>query len=789
MMLRNRSGAAGIVPGVSFAALRWVVCLSWSIATTAGCAHVVLTDLDRRVVTADYAGAEKLLKARATDLASFSNYELMNLCFVYTRLKRYDKVFPCLDHLDRRMATDDPSTFSRGLAMKSIRDTSAVPATLRAETYLELGRYREAVEAATRAYRIMVERNLHAYHRVNVLGVLALAHVLAGNAPEARRYRAELANLTWNAGASLELRRSTALARVYSATGEYHLSLHVLRNIVDNGVVTDAVAGVLFFGPGPLNTRLWEELPRDVLLARSLLETGNTREAVRRYDRLLARSEIVNSGDLHWIALFDRGRLAERERIPERAIGFYTRAIETIEQQRSLINTEVNKIGFVGDKQAVYARLIAALVARGRDAEALEYAERAKSRALVDLLAGRIDDTVVQGHRPETVSVLAELAVAESEARVQDDGSAADFDARRRRTIAITERLRATAPEMASLVTVTSMSAAEIQAHLRDDETLLEFYYHDDEAYAFIVGRSRLQAVALRARGLAADVASFRRRLETSRSLDVLEHSRRLYDRLIAPLEAHARTPHLVVVPHGVLHYLPFAALHSGETYVLERASVRYLPSASVLKYLSRRPHPSPLRLFAFGNPDLGDPRLALRFAEREVVAVKQIVPDTQILVGKEATETAFRRFAGIATHLHFAGHAEFDSSAPLASGLRLAADAEADGMLSVAEIYGLRLQADLVTLSACETGLGKVQRGDDVVGLTRGFLYAGASSVVASLWKVDDESTASLMTEFYRALRSRNKRDALRAAQLATREQFPHPFHWAAFQLTGLAD
>ncbi|MEK7340788.1 MAG: CHAT domain-containing protein, partial [Candidatus Binatota bacterium] len=103
-----------------------------------------------------------------------------------------------------------------------------------------------------------------------------------------------------------------------------------------------------------------------------------------------------------------------------------------------------------------------------------------------------------------------------------------------------------------------------------------------------------------------------------------------------------------------------------------------------------------------------------------------------------------------------------------------------------VNELYSLSLDADLVTLSACETGLGKISNGDDVVGLTRGFLYAGSRSIIASLWKVDDLSTSQLMTQFYSTLQQSNKREALRQAQLEIQKTYPHPFFWAAFQLTG---
>jgi CHAT domain-containing protein len=123
-----------------------------------------------------------------------------------------------------------------------------------------------------------------------------------------------------------------------------------------------------------------------------------------------------------------------------------------------------------------------------------------------------------------------------------------------------------------------------------------------------------------------------------------------------------------------------------------------------------------------------------------------------------------------------------------LSSGLFLARGSEADGVLTVGDLYSLHWDADLVTLSACETGLGRVANGDDVIGLTRGFLYAGARSIVASLWQVDDAATERLMMSFYRNLETHDKREALRLAQIETRARYPQPMYWAAFQVVGRA-
>jgi CHAT domain-containing protein len=168
---------------------------------------------------------------------------------------------------------------------------------------------------------------------------------------------------------------------------------------------------------------------------------------------------------------------------------------------------------------------------------------------------------------------------------------------------------------------------------------------------------------------------------------------------------------------------------------------------------------------------------------------VAGLYADSRLFVRLEASETAFRSGARDYARIHFATHGKFRADSPLDSGLYLAKDAANDGVLRVAELYAMELDADLVTLSACETALGSIGSGDDVVGLTRGFLYAGTRSIVSSLWSVDDKATAELMRAFYGSLAADGKRQALRQAQLKTRESFPHPFFWAAFQLVGRPD
>jgi CHAT domain-containing protein len=191
-----------------------------------------------------------------------------------------------------------------------------------------------------------------------------------------------------------------------------------------------------------------------------------------------------------------------------------------------------------------------------------------------------------------------------------------------------------------------------------------------------------------------------------------------------------------------------------------------------------------------FGNPDLGKAELALPGAQREVQQISGLFPNARVYYQRDATKARFRDTAGKSGMLHVAAHAEVDEVDPLYSRVLLAPDDKDSGRLEAREIFDLDLsRVRLVTLSACESGLGKVDRGDEIIGFTRSFLSAGVSGLIVSLWPVSDESTELLMSTMYESLRSgRSAQDAMRAGQVALLKdrRFQHPFFWAPFNLVG---
>ncbi|HEX4328906.1 MAG TPA: CHAT domain-containing protein [Burkholderiales bacterium] len=752
--------------------------------------------------------AEAKLARGAKAEASVLGY----LCIAYGKLKQYEKLFACADRLEAiAQAGDVDIALDQYVMFISSSDARPLPQVLRARAWFELGDYAKASAAAAQALVILAKiperggTSLYptARYRMAALEVQTLAASRAGHPAEAAALALQLEDVsrpiiglrmwTWI--------KDNALAQVYMAMGRYQDALKYIP--ASPASMKVMVSFVNSLGPyayrGDSTTSILE-IPRLVMRGKALAETGKTAEAKSTFDEALASPRIRDMGDLYWVALYERGRLAQAEQQLDAAADYYAKAVEMVELQRSSINTEGSKIGFVGDKQGLYARLVALLLAQGKSAEAFDYVERSKSRALVDMLSGK-NNFAVQGLAPERMNQLLQrldapdLPVPPPEggkSTQPTDAPGAPLADRADRSevrglIAARQEVRAAAPEFSSLVTVGAVPTPEIQALLAADETLVEYYYQGDELVAFVVSRDKLQGVKLEGAGLADKIAGLRKALEDVNSAAWQAPARALHEQLWAPLAPLISSKNVVVVGHGALHYLPFAVLQQPDGGLLIDAyRMHYLPSASVLKYLRAAQGGGQAQLLVFGNPDLGSADYDLKFAEGEARTLAAMVPASRLLVRKEASKANFLSAAGGFSRLHFATHGKFESANPLHSGLFLAGDTPDAGLLTAGELYSTRLDTDLVTLSACETGLGAINSGDDVVGLTRGFLYAGSRSIVASLWSVDDRATGELMTAFYRNLPTMNKDEALRQAQLSTRANFPHPFFWAAFQLTG---
>ncbi|MBI3952005.1 MAG: CHAT domain-containing protein, partial [Acidobacteria bacterium] len=362
-------------------------------------------------------------------------------------------------------------------------------------------------------------------------------------------------------------------------------------------------------------------------------------------------------------------------------------------------------------------------------------------------------------------------------------------------------RMRVEDAEYVSLQTVSRPDVAELRQCLAEDEVLVEYYTVKDQVKIFVVSSDGVRVVNdITTVGATAPLL---RRLKfyfekfTLSECYVNAHRdsvqtltdqslRLLYDQLVEPIVPLLEGKKILFVPHGVLHYVPFHALHDGRKYLIDRHEISYCPSASVFKLCSEKAQKKSANgpvcrqageVLIVGVPDEAAPLIL-----DEAQAIQSLWPEARVLLGDEATLDRLKQQAPAYRLLHLASHGTFRRDNPMFSALKLS-----DAWLNFYDIFNLNLNADLVTLSACETGMNEVFPGDELFGLMRGFLYAGVPSLIVNLWMVHDRSTAVFMRWLYAGLREGlTKRAALRQAQLGVKQEYQHPYYWAPFIMMG---
>lgn len=353
-------------------------------------------------------------------------------------------------------------------------------------------------------------------------------------------------------------------------------------------------------------------------------------------------------------------------------------------------------------------------------------------------------------------------------------------------------RIRLSEAPSAQTNALADLEPHSLQSLLGPGDALVEYGVVDDELFACVVTRKGVhvqRSLAAWAQVIDA-VRAVRFQMETLRHgsapvqhlLPALErrihaHLRQLHALIWQPLEALLSERHRVlIVPHAQLGSVPFAALHDGECSLVDRFQIAFAPSARLaLRALAREPRAA-VTVLALGEST------RLPHAAREAHAVSGLLPQGRAFVGAEATIENLRAHAGTADVIHLACHAQFRTDNPAFSALHLH-----DGVLTAEGIGDLHVPGANIVLSGCETALSDMGGGDEMFGLTRAFLVAGASRVLAALWPVDDATTAEMMSVYYAGLRrGLLPGAALRLAQQAVRRTHPHPFYWASFALMG---
>ncbi|UCH96357.1 MAG: CHAT domain-containing protein, partial [Candidatus Aminicenantes bacterium] len=448
----------------------------------------------------------------------------------------------------------------------------------------------------------------------------------------------------------------------------------------------------------------------------------------------------------------------------QQAVQNYNNSIDKIEEVREGLKREEFKTSFFASKQGPYEAIIDLLFKQEKGESAFHYAQRSKARAFLYLLGNKKIDAkkgvplkLVQAEeelRQEITSLttkIMENEKKEARQRVSTDKLKADLLQLKQQHTDILQQVKLHSPEYSSLKTVNPLQVEEIQALIRDtDMVFIEYYTTYDATYLWVLDGKDIHAykIAITRPVLNNKIREFHTLAanETFGTETLAGRASELYDLLLKPAAQHLKGKSRIgVIPHGYLHYLPFEALmNDGKFLVEQNIKIFYLPSASTYKYCHEKNHLHKEQLIGIGNPDG-----TLPFSEQEVEELQRLYPkNTVVFTGEEATEYRIKNtYANRTDILHFSCHGSFNAGYPLYSALILAANQIDDGRLEVHEIFQLQLKpAYLVTLSACETHLGDIQPGDEIIGMSRAFIYAGTPSILASLWKVDDYYTSKLM-------------------------------------------
>jgi len=521
---------------------------------------------------------------------------------------------------------------------------------------------------------------------------------------------------------------------------------------------------------------------------------------IKEYEDFLNDVDTLGASDISWRFCYEIGKELIRENKYPLAASYLARAIDTLELTRSRLREDTVKKTFTASVQDVYAEMINLSFQTQKFEEGFSYLERSKARAFLDILAGRslkakktLDSGLVEKETETQQRIEECLRSLNMTLGPKREAIYKEYKRLLSEHKTILDAIKDKSLEFAATASVATVPAGKIAAGIEEAAVLVSYFISEKRTLIWTVSRRGINAVSvdIGSSSLAGLVREYRNAITQRRAADILSLGNKLYDVLIAPVKGElANAQKLRIVPTGVLHYLPFSSLNvSDGHFLIQDLPVSILPNASSIYYLDKEVTQDMTHILAVGNPRLKDAGLSLRFAEEELKTICRDFPDQEVLTGDQARESVFRQkdIVDIGV-IHIAAHGEYNLQDPLKSALLLVGDDLYDGNLETFEIYSLAMNPRLVVLSACQSGVGEVENGDEVQSLNRAFLYAGAGSVVASLWNVNDKVTAVLMEQFYKNLKTMDKAQALRMAQLEVqkRSEYKNPYYWAAFYLIG---
>ena len=704
-------------------------------------------------------------------------------------------------------------------------------------TYIDIGDYDRALEYSLAALEL--DRKLKDPASIskdlNNIGTIFIKKGTTSEQRESFRVALKYYNQSFEIATgikdtSTEIKVLNNIGSVYSYLGEYAKSLDYFQSALKKAQeAQDAEEmSIILNNTGIVYSHL-----------------GNFEESTRYYQRVIDLASEIKGRKVLWEAYFEIANAYKSQDLLPAALENYRKSISVIENIRSSINLEELRATYLGSDKRIdaYHNLIDLFIRLYKEthqsryaADAFRYFEKAKARAFLDSIeVSKIDLSkgISQKLLNEETDLMNEVSQIHTKLLVpqlsqkQRDQINQELAKREEQLESLRREIREVSPAYANLRYPRTLSLQEAQNELIDDETACYAYLLAKEnSYGFAITRKDIKIFPLPGKKEIQKLVQEHLMAVTDVTNQDFSLGHKLYEALIRP-GLSGRTRRLIIVPDDVLYFLPFETLlrkEEGKDWLIRDYTIAYAPSLSSLRELVARKradgHKATKDILAVGDPsfgtneaepaagggsglleDSGSPAevrfFRLKFSGQEIEKVSALFKPGRrdILLRDKASEENFKH-QDLADYriIHFATHAFIDDKKPARSAvvLSLDQDPKEDGFLQMREVFNLKLRADLVALSACQTGLGQLIRGEGIEGLSRAFFYAGASSVLLSLWAVNDQASYQLLERFYVHLRSANPvMDSLRQAKLEMIDSgvLAHPYYWAGFVVAGNAD
>jgi len=569
---------------------------------------------------------------------------------------------------------------------------------------------------------------------------------------------------------------------------------------------------------------------------------GNYEKSSQYYGEAIVLAERIRGGHILWEAYLRKANTLKKQNNIPMAIENYKKSIETIEGIRAQITLEEFKASFLGSDKRIeaYHNLIDLYIGLDKNSakkqyrnEAFLFLEKAKARAFLDSMeTSRVDpsqgpDILLRNREKELLKDIAGIhtqLLDSASSRENADRLQSELADLENKLEALKREMRTKNPAYANLKYPEIISLESARKQLPDARSaFIEYLVGQEFSYAFVITRSDIRVFPIPPKDKLKPLVLDHLKSISDKDSTGFDTGAALFNTLVKP-GLDGKIKRIIFVPDGILHYLPFETLicdTPGRPWLIEKYTVSYSPSITALReIISRRKtmrRPPKKDFLAFGDPRFSgrmegpdENSLLLRYfpgteqniqelkySAEEINGIASLFPDRKkkIFLGALCTEENFKdQKLDDYRIIHFATHSLIDDSSPERSTIILSLDDDPkeDGFLQVREIYNLKMKSDLITLSACRSGLGRLVRGEGIEGLNRAFFYAGTSAVLMSLWAVNDQATSQLMERFYTHLHSsESTANALRHAKLEfiNSSNLSHPYYWAGFIVSGNGD